>query len=216
VSPLFSGIIQCDHDEICAAARTREFARGELLFLEGDSVKQIVMLKSGIVKITQLGFSGTQVILRLGIAGDLLNASSLFSSGRLCTTAHAFRYCRALVWDTEVFKNLVRRYPILYQNMARSVGEHLQELEERFREVATEKAGARVAHQMVRLLEQIGQSVSDGVEISLSREELAQMTGTTLFTVSRLLSGWEALGMVKPRREAVTVCDVSLLRTIAE
>ena len=52
------------------------------------------------------------------------------------------------------------------------------------------------------------------VEIGLSREELAQMTGTTLFTVSRLLSAWEARGMVRPRREAVTICDVQSLRAI--
>ena len=62
----------------------------------------------------------------------------------------------------------------------------------------------------------IGRRVDGGVEISLSREELAQMTGTTLFTVSRLLSAWEERGMVKPRRESVTVCDVEALNAISE
>jgi hypothetical protein len=61
---------------------------------------------------------------------------------------------------------------------------------------------------------QIGQPVDGAVEIGLSREELAQMTGTTLFTVSRLLSAWEARGMVRPRREAVTIFDVQSLRAI--
>jgi hypothetical protein len=51
--------------------------------------------------------------------------------------------------------------------------------------------------------------------VSLSREELAQMTGTTLFTVSRLFSAWETRGLVKPRREAVTISDQAL-RAIAE
>ena len=63
-------------------------------------------------------------------------------------------------------------------------------------------------------MEQIGQPVNGAVEIGLSREELAQMTGTTLFTVSRLLSAWEARGMVRPRREAVAICDVQSLRAI--
>jgi DNA-binding transcriptional regulator YhcF (GntR family) len=52
--------------------------------------------------------------------------------------------------------------------------------------------------------------------VGLSREELAQMTGTTLFTVSRLFSAWETRGLVKPRRKAVTICDVQALRAIAE
>jgi hypothetical protein len=67
---------------------------------------------------------------------------------------------------------------------------------------------------VVRLIEQIGKPVDGVIEIGLSREELAQMTGTTLFTVSRLLSAWEARGMVRPRREAVAICDVQSLRAI--
>jgi len=58
--------------------------------------------------------------------------------------------------------------------------------------------------------------VNGVIEIGLSREELAQMTGTTLFTISRLLSAWEARGMVRPRREAVTICDIESLRAVAE
>jgi CRP-like cAMP-binding protein len=69
---------------------------------------------------------------------------------------------------------------------------------------------------LVRLLKRIGRSVNGAVEVSLTREELAQMTGTTLFTVSRLLSAWEERGMVKPRREGVTICDVPLLRAMSE
>ena len=52
--------------------------------------------------------------------------------------------------------------------------------------------------------------------MSLSHEELAQMTGTTLFTVSRLFSAWETRGLVKPRRKAVTICDVQALCAIAK
>jgi CRP-like cAMP-binding protein len=62
----------------------------------------------------------------------------------------------------------------------------------------------------------MGWPVNGGVEVGLSREDLAQMTGTTLFTVSRLLSAWEALGMVMLRREAVTICDFQQLRAVSE
>ena len=201
---------------IAAAARVKEFSRGEVLYLEGDSVRQVLLLTSGVVKINKLGLSGMEVILRLGVPGDVLGALGLFSTGSHCTSAQAFRQCRALVWDASAFKALVERFPVLHQNMARILGEHLLELEERFREVATERVGPRVARQVVRLMEQIGQSVDGAVEIGLSREELAQMTGTTLFTVSRLLSAWEARGIVRPRREAVAICDVPSLRAIAK
>jgi len=211
---LFSGILPADYTRIAAAARVREFERGEVLFLEGDSVQQVLLLTSGLVKLNKLGMSGTEVILRLGVAGDVLGALGLFSAGSHCTTAQAFRQCRALVWDAAAFKALMERFPVLHQNMARILAGYLLELEERFREVATEKVGPRVARQVLRLMEQIGQPLDGAVEIGLSREELAQMTGTTLFTVSRLLSAWESRGMVRPRREAVTIYDVQSLRAI--
>ena len=214
--PLFSGILPADYSRIAAAARVKEFARGEMLYIEGDSVQQVFLLTSGFAKINKLGLSGTEVILRFGAPGDVLGAAGLFSTGRHCTTAQAFRSCRVLVWEPPAFKALAERFPVLHQNMARIVGGELLELEERFREVATERVAPRVARQLVRLLDKIGRRVEDGVEISLSREELAQMTGTTLFTVSRLLSAWEERGMVKPRREGVTICDVPALNAISE
>ena len=214
--PLFAGILPGDYSRIAAAARGREFERGEMLFIEGDSVQQVLLLTSGFAKINKLGLSGTEVILRFSAPGDVLGAVGLFSTGRHSTTAQSFRMCRALVWEPPAFKALAERFPVLHQNMARIVGGELLELEERFREIATERVAPRVARQLVRLLDKIGRRVEDGVEISLSREELAQMTGTTLFTVSRLLSAWEERGMVKPRREGVTICDVPALNAISE
>jgi CRP-like cAMP-binding protein len=66
------------------------------------------------------------------------------------------------------------------------------------------------------LLPQVGKRVNDEVEISLSREELAQLTGTTLFTVSRLLSQWELQGIVSARREMVSVRDVQALTALSQ
>jgi CRP-like cAMP-binding protein len=214
--PLFSGILPEDYSRIASSARVKEFERGEMLYVGGDSVQQVLLLTSGFAKISQFGLSGTEVILRLSVPGDVLGAMGLFTTGLHFTTCQAFRSCRALVWDASTFKALVTRYPVLHQNMVRILSEDLLELQERFREVATERVGPRVARQLVRLLKRIGRSVNGAVEVSLTREELAQMTGTTLFTVSRLLSAWEALGMVRPRREAVTICNVQSLRAMAE
>ncbi len=214
-STLFSGIPEHGYAQISTAARAKEFSRGEMLYFEGDPVRRVLLLTSGFVKINKFGQSGAEVILKLGVPGDVIGAVDLFSTGRHCATAQAFRQCRALVWDAVAFKDLVERFPVLHQNMVRVLGEYLLELEERFREVATERVGSRVAGQLLRLLEKIGRQVNGDVEVGLSREELAQMTGTTLFTVSRLLSAWEARGIVKPRREAVAICDVQSLRAIS-
>jgi len=215
-SRLFAGVAPADRARICASARVKRFERGELLYMEGDSVRQVLLLTSGCVKITQLGPNGTESILRVGVPGDVLDEVSLFSSEPHGTTAEAFRMCQTLVWDPTAFKALVERFPVLYQNMVGVLGAHLVELEQRFREVATEKVGSRVARQLIRLMEKMGRQVNGAVEVALSRQELAQMTGTTLFTVSRLLSAWEARGMVLPRRESVTIFDSRSLRSVSD
>jgi CRP/FNR family transcriptional regulator, nitrogen oxide reductase regulator len=215
-SRLFSGVLPQDCQGICIAARVKEYARGETLFMDSDPVRQVFVVKSGFVKISQLGPSGMEAILRLGVPGDMVDALSLFSVGKHRTTAQAIRKCQVLVWEVTAFKNLVERCPALHRNMVQILGSYAMELEQRFREMATERVAQRVAGQLLRLVDTMAQPRHGAMEVSLSRQELAEMTGTTLFTVSRLLSGWEARGIVAPRREAVAILDVESLRAISQ
>ena len=212
---LFTGIQPNDYSAITSRGRVRTFGRGEMLHLKGESVQQVLLLTAGYAKVTQFGATGAEVILRLGVPGDVLGASGLFSAGLHCTTAQAFRPCKTLSWDARVFRILMETYPVVHQNMARILGEELMELEERFLEVATEKVSSRLARQLLRLQEKMGRVINGEVELQLSREELAQMTGTTLFTVSRILSAWETEGIVKPAREVVVIRDRESLRLIS-
>ena len=211
---LFTGFSPEDFRRISAAARPKTFKRGEMLYVEGDPVEQVLLLISGSVKVTQVGPKGLEAILRLGAPGDVLDLVSLFSSARHYTTAQVTRGCGALVWDVGTFNAQVECVPVLHQNIIRFVCGHLQELEERFRELATERVAPRVAHQLIRLGEQAGSPKGVDVEIGLSREGLAQMTGTTLYTVSRQLSAWERHGLVSSRRESMMVSDIRSLRKL--
>jgi len=215
-APLFKGVSPDDFKRISAAARLKRLAHGAMLYSEGETVEHVLMLISGSVKITQLGPRGTEVILRISAPGDVLDAGGLCSNGRHCTTAQAIRECRALVWDAGIFKDLVGHLPVLHQNMTRLICGQLLELEERFRELATEKVAPRVARQLIRLQEQVGSPPKAGVEIGLSGEGLAQMTGTTEYTVSRLLSSWEAHGLVTCRRDSLVISDIRALRKVIE
>ena len=213
-SPLLVGILPSDYASICASARPKVFARGEMLYFKGDSVQQVMLLTSGSVKLTQFGASGTEVILSVLTPGEVLGAMGLLTTGKHCTAAQVFRLCRVLTWEARAFKAWMDRSLILHQNMVNILSRDLVDLEERFQELATERVASRVARQVLRLREKIGSAIEGGIEISLSRQELAQMTGTTLFTVSRLLSAWEELGIVKASRETVTICDAGALHCL--
>lgn len=214
--PVFATLSASEFKEVTSAAHEKLLPRRETIYNEGDPIREVFLLTAGCVKVTQLGPNGQEVILRLHGPSELIGAQGL-SAGKLhLATARAIQTSTALVWEASVFESISDRIPSLRRNTARILGERLQEMEERFREISTQKVASRLSHQLIRLLNQLGRGTDHPVEIGLSREELAQLTGTTLFTVSRLLSQWEKQGIISSRREAVVVCNVEALAALSE
>ena len=211
----FSDIPLADCIAIVSTATERLFSRRHTVFFEGDPVRQVVLLISGCVKITQLGANGSEVILRLMGPGDVMGGVGRCADCEHCSTARTVQTSATLVWETAQFEAVAERFPLLRRNLAHVLERRLNELEVRFREISTEKVGSRVSSQLVRLMDQVGKPADGHVEISLSRRELAQLTGTTLFTVSRLLCQWESQGIVSARREAVLVRNAPALRDLS-
>jgi len=213
---LFSDVSPADCRTIVSTAREKRFTRRETIFFEGDPVQQVVLLLSGCVKTTQLGFAGAEVILRLCGVGDIVSGFCPPGANcSHCSTAQAIRPSTALVWQAATFDKLPGRFPAFQRNIVHALEERLQELEQRFREVSTDKVGSRLSSELIRLSNRLGRA-SGNAEIGLSRSELAQLTGTTEFTVSRLLTRWQTLGIVSCRREAVQVHHFAALAQIAE
>ena len=202
--------------EIASYARARTFARDELLFMQGQQVRSILLLQSGSVKLTQLSSSGNEVILWMNGSGDAVGVHSESQACNHSCSARALEQCRAITWEYSRLQSLLAEYPQIRRNINQILSSRLNELEERFREVATEKVAKRLAFTLLRLLKQIGRQSPGGILVSLSREELAQMTGTTLFTISRTLSKWSEEGFVLLRREAVVVCDALRLSQVGD
>jgi CRP-like cAMP-binding protein len=115
-----------------------------------------------------------------------------------------------------MFQDAVDRFPILRRNVSRGLEHQLDDLDTRFREISTEKVASRLCSLLVRLAKQVGTRTDAHTHIYLSRQELAQLTGTTLFTVSRLLCKWETLGIINAPREAVLIRDLSALQELSQ
>jgi len=209
--PLFSEIPLEDCSKIVAPAQERHFLRGKTIFFQGDPVRQVLFLTSGCIKVSQLGPNGQEVILRLIGPGESVSAESCANCTAHCSTARTMEPSTALVWESKTFEAVAARFPVLLRNIWCDLQRQMNQLEERYREISTQKVAPRLSRELVRLLTQVGKQSDGHVEISLSQRELAQLTGTTLFTVSRLLCQWEEQGIVKPRREAVLVLNIPAL-----
>lgn len=213
--PLFSGLSQEDCQTIVALAYERRYERGKPIFFEGDPVRQIVFLTSGSVKLIQIGPNGQETILRMAGPGEAL-CVGCFPKSTHCATARVVEKSAALVWDANQFQAVRDRIQILGRNITCVLLQTLNELEVRFREVSTARIAVRLSCQLLRLLEQIGKQSPGCVELAVSQRDLAQLTGSTIFTVNRLLNEWEAQGIIKLKREALQVLDVPALMKVSE
>ena len=212
---IFADLTPPEFEIVIGAAREKRFARRETIFTEGDPLRQVTLVVSGFVKVTQMGLNGNEVILRLSGAGEIVGSYRVATNLTHCATAQAVQPCVALVWDASTFEKLQARIPVFRRNTVRALEERL--LEMRFREVSTEKVGSRLSSELVRISDRLRRSAENGhLEITLSRAELAQLTGTTLFTVSRLLCQWQTRGIVRVRRESVLVEDFAALAQISQ
>lgn len=212
---LFANVSPSDCASVVSAAQERQFSRRQTIFAEGEPASQIWMLTSGCAKVTQLTQCGGEVILRLNGPGELMGVFAGSSEGMHPSTARAVNVSTTLVWDAPVFEGMLERSSALRRNLAHILSERLREMEERYREISTERVASRLSSQLVRLHGKIGNQQMDGVELTLSQHELAQLIGTTLFTVSRQLAQWEQRGILRTRREAVVICDLPALMDVS-
>ena len=215
---LFSRLDQPALRSVSDAARIRETKAGVSFFREGDPAESFFIVQSGSVKLTQVTPEGHQVVLRLIGAGDPFGGVAAFGGGAYPVSAEAVTDVTALEWPGPVMASLMETYPKLAINAVRFVAARLHELQVQYRQLATEKVERRVARALLRLGEQAGRRTEAGIliDLPLSREDIAQMTGTTLYTVSRIISRFEADSLVEAGRQHIVIRDPQALTSIAD
>jgi CRP/FNR family transcriptional regulator, nitrogen oxide reductase regulator len=214
---LFCRLSTNENRSILSLARERYFSSGQRIFREGDPASAIFVLLSGRVKLTRFSRSGDQVLLRVIDKEEVVGQLGLSAGSGHTLTAEAMETSRVLSWSIQAFEDLCARIPPLASNSLHIIADSQRALEERFIEQITASAPARLARLLVRLLEKNGCSIHKPARIEgLLRQELAQMIGTTIFTVSRLLNHWERLGIIEAQRETVVINDPRQLVRFAE
>jgi len=216
--PAFEGLGPEDLDRIMSGARSARYAKNTAIFEEGAEATSFFFLLDGHIRVVRTTPDGQQVIARYIDAGELFGIAAAIGRDTYPATAVAAVDCVVLVWPTGLWADLAARFPVFGGNAQKTVGKRLMETQSRVMEMATQQVEQRVAHALLRLVRQSGRKAEDGIEIDfpISRQDIAEMTGTTLHTVSRLLSGWEAEGLVRGGRQKVTVTDPHRLLLVAE
>ncbi len=217
-APLFSGQDTAVLHAAIPLAQPRSYERGTFIFHEGDPATIFYILQTGRVRLTQLTAEGQQVIIRYLSPGEGLGIIVALSDTTYPVTAETVADTQLLGWYKEDIKQLMLQYPSLALSGLNLIARRFVGLQAQFRELATERVEQRVARTLLRLVRQAGRRTDTGVliDMPLSRQDLAEMTGTTLYTVSRILSKWEQAGLIQTSREQVIICQSHEIVVIAE
>jgi CRP-like cAMP-binding protein len=216
--PLFRGLPVSVLEHLRSQARTKGVATGKPFFREGERADHFFVLISGRVKLTQLTPEGQRVVLRILSAGDAFGGAGVFGDDAYPIGAEAVEPSVALRWTSAAMRQLMESEPRVAMNAVQFVAGRLHDLQRRHRQAMTERVERRVARAVVRLAREAGRTVDGGVEIDfrVSRQDIAEMTGTTLYTVSRLLSTWQEQGLLRSRRQRITVTNPGALVALAD
>ena len=203
-APIFDGLSKADQIQVALCGSRRFFARKQRLCGEVEAAESLFVLESGCIKLEKLRPSGSTVILWIRGAGDSVGPLALPRPEDFTSSVRVVVEGTAIEWDWTAL-NRLRASQKIQQNVSQILAREVKELEERFCEIATGNVAHRVANCLARLLHQVGKVSHEGMEVHLTRQEIAACTGTTQFAVSRLMSLWEANGFIVSARSTVLV-----------
>lgn len=211
-SPLFRGLSADQYRHIAHAAEEALYSPDQVIFLQGEPVRRVMVVGSGAVRVSRLTEDGKETLLRLDRPGDWLG-DTVASRQLQSACAHARGPTVVLTWDLGVFEELSTRLSLIQRNMVAITSHRLQALQERLCDLGT----LRVPQRLARLVLQLAREPDNpSRSCALSREDIAQMTGTSLFMVSRLLSAWAESDIVTLDRGLVVIEDMERLQQLAE
>lgn len=216
-SRIFDGLTDSERQRWLGRAASVDVARGQTLVRQGDPAHHFYLLESGFLKLLQLTADGTELIVRFIAPGDPFGGVVALSDAPYPVTAVAVQPSLALSWARDTVGALLGETPQVRVNIMREMTMHMTAALTRVRELTTSSVDQRLAHTVLRLAEQCGRPEKDGVLIAqqLTRQEIADLTGTTLYTASRTLAKWETLGIVETRQRMLFVRSTRQLEDIA-
>lgn len=201
-----------------AGSFRKRVAADEIVLRQGDAATALYVVIVGRLRAVQTTADGQQVIVRYLGPGEVAGYTTLSERGHHPGTVVAVDDTHLFGWTEPAIKELMRQHSSIAMNAVALLGKRYHEMQIRLRELSTEKVEQRIAHTIIRLSQQAGRRTARGIEIAipLSRQDLAEMSGTTLHTVSRTLSAWEEQGIVSCGRRRVIVSDTRKLALVTE
>ena len=215
--PLFQRVSPEDRVRVATAGRVQTFARGDEVFQEGEEPHAFVTVIEGRVKIYKRLANGKDLILQVFGVGDPLGAVAVYEGRPYPASAQAMEPTSCLLLPRQAFFSLLEQSPLLVRGVLSGLTLRLIELTERLTELSGSAVEARFARLFLKLGEQFGLARPGGlfVPFPLSRQELADMTGTTIETCIRIMSRWGKDDVLATERDGFLLVNRRILEELS-
>ena len=215
--PLFQRVSREDRAKVAQAGRLQVFERGDDIFQEGDEPHVFVSVVEGRVKIYKRLASGKDLILQIFGVGDPLGAVAVYEGRPYPASAQAMEPTTCLLLPRQAFFQLLEQSPSLVRGVLSGLTLRLLELTQRLTEFTGSGVEARFARLFLKLGDQFGRVTPEGtfVPFPLSRQELADMTGTTIETCIRIMSRWGKDQVLLTERDGFLLVNRRVLDALA-
>ena len=205
-------------DEIAYLEETTEikhFKRNEIIFLQGKRISGCYVLLTGIVKQFKTGVEGRDYIFRLAKPYEVLGFRSVLSEEPACNTSTVIEDSSLCFIPKECLHHLVKTNGNFALDLLQITCRELEESHSLITEIAQKSVKQRLAELLLMLKNKFGINQDKQLNISLSREELANVVGTATESVIRLLSEFKAERYIDVSGKKIAILNEKALEKIA-
>jgi CRP/FNR family transcriptional regulator len=216
--PMFRGLSPEDQERLAALATLRDYARGEFLWRAGEAAECLTVIVRGRVKLVGAA-SGSDVIIELFGPGEPVGALAVYNYIPYPASAVSMESSTLLMLPRRDYFELLDRHPEFARALIRELTKLALSLTRKLAEMRGQRIEVRIAQLFLDLAERMGRPAKGGaieIPIALSRQEVADLVGTTVETAIRVLSRWGREGVLVTGEKRFVLPSKERLAEIAD
>lgn len=215
-SEIFSLLKEEELGEISTLFEESPVKNNHYVFMEGDPCRWLYIVAKGRIKIFKNTLAGKDVILEIKSPGDIFGCVAVLDNRPFPASAQAMESASVIKIDRQNLLKIMEAYPALKLGTAKYFSDRLRDAHDMLKNIATERVEKRIASMLLKLSEKVGvkENSYTKIDFPLTRQEIAEMVGTTVETCIRSMSKFQKQGMVKSSGNRILIKADSLKKYI--
>ena len=212
--PIFSSLSEPHLEELSEIALEKTYRKNQVIFDQGDPGSSLIVIKSGLVKISLVDSNNHEFIIKTFSVNDFFGEMSLLDGGARSATATAVEDTQVLIIFRQNFISLIQKTPAMALGMLTELSDRLRVTTENISNLTFFDAYGKVAQCLLSLADKLGTREEEGVtmQLTLSRQELANMSGLSRETFARILKEFQVRGCLKVQGKKIVILNEKVMR----